>query len=232
MLQLRPDVRPKLGSSTAKSAWVHRIGPASSLLVVAVIALGLTSACGGGATQSGEQASGGFADLADDYLDLARERGASETQIALLETARDRGEVSLELAREAAQATVQCMREGGVDAEYSEYTSADGWVVPGYTYPASADMTEAATDSIADACDKQEFEWVYKLHETQPSAVATSNVFLLSRENELRECLEDHGYVTDGSADGIALADQALQVLDDTGMQVNCLAGSGIDLVR
>lgn len=170
--------------------------------------------------------------MADDYLDLARERGASETQIALLETARDRGEVSLELARQAAQATVQCMREGGVEAEYSEYTSADGWVIPGYTYSTSADMTEAATDSIADTCDKQEFEWVYKLHETQPSAIASSNAFLLSRETELRECLEKYGYATDPSADGIALADYAVQVLDESGTQVNCLAESDIDVVR
>lgn len=209
-----------------------RTSPLAVRLVAAFLVVGFLPGCSAGQGQSEDGASASFATLASEYLDQAREGGASESQIAVLEMAQDKRDMSFELVRQVAQATVECLQEGGVDAKYAEYTASDGWVVPGYTYSGSVDMTEVATDAVAEVCDTEEFEWAYKLYETQPRAVATSNAYLLTREDDLRNCLEKYGYLTERSADGVTLADQALDVLDETGFEVNCLAESGIDVVR
>ena len=148
---------------------------------------------------------------------------ASEAQLTALREAVDSGEVSIEVAREAARRAVSCMQDAGLDASYTERTRASGLVVPNYA------VAGEGGDTQSEACDKKESFWVNQIYQTQPSAVAANQKFIEQKAPVLRACLEKHSYTTDPDASGIDLANQAAQILTDTKGSVDCIGTAGID---
>ncbi len=206
-------------------------GPFVRKAWLCVFALLTTSGCLGQNVENAET-SEIFTDLVDQILTEAQAGEASDSQIDLLEQAKIEGKVPLELARSGAQAAVDCIVDAGVVSHYTEQRPSDGWVLPGYsvTYSGSISMDQA--DGIADACDAQESRWITMLYETQPLAKEVSDQYIRTREAPLRECLENHGYATDPQDDGLDLAKQALEVLEDSEHRVNCFAEANIDVYR
>lgn len=201
------------------------------IALTSLVALWLVGCNATGSPPSGDDP--GFEALADKYLQEARAGGASGDQVALILDAQRNGEVSLEVMRAATYATVDCALTGGLDAEYTELVSADGWITPGVTYSyATGTIDEDVVDGLVAACETLEFEWIFKFYETQPRAVEASNTYLNTREGPLRACLESHGESTDQAATGTQLAAQALELLSESEGEINCLEESGVDVVR
>ena len=89
-------------------------------------ALALLPAC------AGEPAAPATTDVFADALAEAGANGAGSAQLADLERAASARDVTVDMAREAARRTVDCLVDAGLDAQYSESTLADGLVLPDY----------------------------------------------------------------------------------------------------
>lgn len=165
-------------------------------------------------------------ELLDDAIAEAGQSGASAAQLDVLERARVSGEVTYEDAKGAAQAVVACFRQGGLEAEYSEMTRNGSYPVPNYAVWSNA--SDASVDAIVEVCENQEFTWVNKVYQTQPSARQVVGEFVMSKEGELRACLEDYGIQTDPDANGWELAQLALESTDFGQGGQDCLGEAGI----
>lgn len=187
--------------------------PRRSPLTVVVVGLVATAALVAGCTAEPEDA--GAPSEASDVLEAARQGGAGDAQIAVLEEAVETQEVTLDSARQAARNAVQCMSDNGLDASYVEETTSSGVVIPGY-------QASGPEDQIA-ACDTEHAYWVSQLYQIQPSSVQTLEDYADQQEPVLRACLEEAGVATDPEATGSELASRAAVDAPD------CLADAGID---
>lgn len=162
-----------------------------------------------------------FAEFIDTAIADAEAGGASEQQLAILEEAREVGEVTLEQMREATRAAIECFLGAGLLAEYSEETLPHGVVLPGYSVGVVGDFSEAQ-DLAATRCDDENAFWVDKVYQGQPSSEALWADFLDSKAAEFRACLEAAGYETDPDATGSDLVHQTAEIYWETNLEVDC----------
>lgn len=166
-------------------------------------------------------------------LQDAIDGGANDSQIAILQEAMAANEVSLEVARVAAHAAIECMAESGLSASYTEYEQSNSLLVPNYDVLLSRDPDDVAGIETAEAivarCDTAEFRWINEAYQTQPSSVELTDALLEERSDELRACLEEAGRNVDTQATPRELAEEAVSLAIDTNWQVHCLSDAGID---
>jgi hypothetical protein len=170
---------------------------------------------------------GRFADDLAVAIEDAEANGAGETQLSVLRHAQEVGGVTLEDARAAARAAVECMQDAGVDATYQEETEESGLVVPGYV--AGWTNGQAVPLAVIDACDQRDSFWVSMIYQTQPSSLESNDAYLERQLPVLIACLNDHGYTTDPSASPADLVRHALDVANQTGGTIDCVSEAGID---
>jgi len=151
--------------------------------------------------------------------------GAGDAQLAILRRAESEGELSLEDVRAATRAAVACVKDAGSDAFYEEHTSESGLVVPGHSSLANTPEQEA----IADACDQEEYWWVFVVYTSQPISQTLQDAFLEQQAPLVRSCLEEHGYAVPPDATTREVLRQAYQVSIDTEPQVDCIWKFGIE---
>ncbi|MCB2411461.1 hypothetical protein LGT39_01190 [Demequina sp. TTPB684] len=193
-------------------------------LAAVVGASALLAGCTADAGAQGDSAA--FADQVAAIIEQAEAGGAGDAQMAILRHAQAEGELSLEDARTAARAAVQCMTEAGVLAGYGESASRSGLVVPEWS--AEAAMGDEELDLAIRVCDEQEASWVNQLYQTQPSSLAFTEESIEQTAPLVRSCLESNGYPTDPSASPADVIAQALEVDSDTGSAVDCITEAGI----
>jgi hypothetical protein len=157
-------------------------------------------------------------------IEQAEAEGAGDAQLAILRQAQVEGVLSIEGARAAARAAVECVNDAGSYAFYDEFTMESGLVVPGYNSAA----TTSEELAIADACDYQEDRWVNMFYQTQPGSTAANEVYLEQQVPLVRSCLERNGYSVAPDATTSELLSQASQVREDTEWAVDCLAEAEI----
>lgn len=167
-----------------------------------------------------------FDQLVTDAIAEASAGGANTEQLALLEDARDSGEVSLETIRTANHAAIQCFLEAGLQAEYVDNTGGAAVTIPGYNVWKVGDLS-ASDDLAVERCDLENVAWVTKVYQLQPSSKVAREEFLNRVAEEIRACLEAAGYQTDPQATGIELAQQAGPISVETNAEVDCLAEVG-----
>ncbi|MCB2411462.1 hypothetical protein LGT39_01195 [Demequina sp. TTPB684] len=166
-----------------------------------------------------------FADMIDGIIQEAEAGGAGDEQLAILRNAQAEGVVSIEDARAAARAMVQCVKDAGSDAFVADQTMESGVVLPAYNY--LADTPEQA--AIGDACDAKEAFWVNGAYQMQPSSLALNDAYLDQQAPVVRSCLEREGYEVDADVSTHDLLRRAAQVKVDTQSGVDCLAEAGIE---
>lgn len=190
----------------------------------------LMSACNGSAHDEGAQPWLGdpFSDRVGNAISEALESGAGTVQLDALEEIQRDGEVSFELARRAAFATVECFEEHGLRASYMEITRENGLTIPNYRIETPADAT-GEVQVIIDSCATRESHWINLLYQSQPMARQMTGEYVLGKEDELRACLEAQGASPDADADGWELAMTALEDLDAYSRGTDCLTEVGID---
>jgi hypothetical protein len=138
----------------------------------------------------------------------------------LLRDAAVAGELTAEQTREAARAAVDCMNEAGLTARYDE-TTTGGLTLPGYIAELGTSGNEAL-QAILDECDKQEYRWVSKVYQTQPTAVAVRDAHYEQFAPVARACLQGAGYEADPAADWTELESAMQAALQESGGEVNC----------
>jgi hypothetical protein len=189
----------------------------------------MASACAGGSSSGvGVDDPSTWKALVDDAVSQAMEGGASEAQIAILREARDSGGISLESARDAQQATVDCMTEAGLDATYVETEGGAGELPqPGFRVRADRD---GEVSPVGDACETQESRWVSHLYQTQPRAVEARNANVDEHMPDLLACLSARGISldSDASRDEVYAAATNEAIAANAANSESCLSESGI----
>ncbi len=193
------------------------------LIAVAVAASFVLAGCA--TSPVGQEQTESFDEQIVAVIEEAEAGGAGDAQLAILRQARTDGDLSIESARAAARAGVECVNDAGSSAFYQESTRASGLVVPGY----SSSANTPAEMELADACSTREDFWVNMFYQTQPSSLAANDVYLNQQAPLVRSCLEREGYSVPPEATTFELLRQAAQVQEETDWAVDCLTEAKID---
>lgn len=195
----------------------------SLLLAAGVLGLATLTAC---ASQSDNDVAGAFDVLVNEAHAEAQASGAAQSQLSLLTEAQDLGEMPVESARAAVNATVECFEIAGLNGEVIESTGRDGVVIPGYSVSVEGSWGPEH-DAAASDCERQHSAWVDKVYQLQPSVQAAREQYVESIADDLRACLEDAGYETETDASGVELSQRAGDVASETRGEVDCLRTTG-----
>jgi len=166
-----------------------------------------------------------FDDIVATAIQEAEAGGASEAQLALLSQAQVDGEISLETARAATRAGVECITAAGSYALYSEEARGSGLVIPGFSYASDTPEQQA----IGEGCENNENFWVVAVYAMQPSSRAVNDAYLEQQVPIVRSCLAGEGYTVPSDATTLEVLNQAADVLSDTKGALNCLYEARID---
>ena len=197
------------------------------LIVLGLLLPGVVLAgCGAGSPED-DGAAPAFAEELAAAIEEAREGGASQAQIDILTRASAAGSIDLEDARATARAAVSCMVESGLVAEYDERTTNAGLVQPGYR--AQIDDERPDLETTIDDCDRQEFSWVNKLYQLQPSSIEMTDAYFEKQAPLFLACLTEHGADVDESTSKRELLESAEAVLKDTNGETDCFVEAGLD---
>lgn len=197
------------------------------------IALGIVvslTGCNGNPSQDAAiQSAPSWNALVHEAISEATDGGASAQQIAILTEAEATGEITLESARDAARATVECMTSAGVDASYRETEGSEGELPsPGFRVRSEAD---GGLNAIATKCETQESGWVNHLYQVQPRAVEKRDANIDQHMPELLACLKKRGFAPDADAtrDEVYVAITNEAIATNTANGVSCLSRAGIN---
>ncbi|WP_144268308.1 hypothetical protein [Demequina sp. NBRC 110055] len=171
-----------------------------------------------------------FKSQVNDALQLARGIGASDAQLQVLEDARERGELTLDAAREAARLPVQCLIDAGLDAQYEVDSYDGGMAFPRYAVAAETVDASDGQMPIVDERDRQNLQAVQWRYAVQPSWEAQRDACVQSEQRALCTCLENEDISPDVDADGLELAERAVELMNSTSYQGDdCLLEVDID---
>ncbi len=171
-----------------------------------------------------ESAKQDFEILIEELIQSAEDGGAGDAQLAILRDAQAAGFVSIEDARTAARAMVECVKDAGSDAFVADQTMDSGLVVPVYNYLSDTAQQQA----IGDACDTREAFWVNGAYQMQPQSLEMNDAYLERQLPVVRSCLEREGYELDADMGAREVLRRAAEVSIDTGSAVDCLSEARI----
>lgn len=176
-----------------------RLSGRSGVWIILLTALLLAACSSQLSNQEGPESPDSFSEQVAQSVASARDAGASQEQIVLLEQAKEQGFVSFEQAAQAARAAVDCMHDQGlVDAEYWEQTSS-GFTVPGWVVgPNGRDSVEA--ENLSFRCSEVEYDFVSHLFQTQARSVAQREEFENQQLPAVIACLGEAGVNVDPNA--------------------------------
>ena len=76
--------------------------------------------------------------------------------------------VTIEVAREATRRTVDCLGREGLDAQYTETSTSEGLVVPGYSVRVPVASDNSTSDPQIRECVQLESRWINEAYQRQP----------------------------------------------------------------
>lgn len=186
--------------------------------VLVIVSAGVLTSCATEQTESGDPV---FVELIETAIEDAEAGGAGAQQLAVLEEARESGEVTLEQMRQATRATIECFVNAGLEAEYIESAEPHGLLLPGYSVWVEGEFSESHDRAMV-RCDSENGFWVNMVYQVQPSNDQLWSDLYNENAGEFRSCLEEAGYETDPEATGAELVDQVGAVFSETGGEVDC----------
>ncbi len=194
------------------------------MAIVAIGSLLLTGCSLGSGNESDADGSDNpsFSERAATAIEGASAGGASDDQLAILREAQATGTVTLDQARQAVLATLDCIVDGGGSASYSEQREPSGLIVPTGMALAKDEESLTRLEPVIEGCMNRESFWVNNLYQMQPVSQELRDAYDASQAPAIRQCLEDHGYATDPKATPGELISQAVNVSIETGNAVDC----------
>lgn len=213
-----PQLASSIGGSVpARSESTRRFVTFAAMSVLIVSLAG----CSQSKEAPSDVTSAEFADLMNQIISDARAGGASEAQVALLESAATSGELTIEQARESARSYMACLDTVGLNSDYVESTST-GVVIPSvHVYAFTLEEMETMQQ-----CDTKENFWVNYVYQTQPSSIELQDAYLEQQRPALVACLEAAGIEVPDDEDVRVTLNRAASEMEAGG--VDCIEGLGI----
>ena len=134
-----------------------------------------------------------LAELVGQALDDARREGASEAQIATLESARDDGGITASEARNAAELVRQCLIDSGQQPSPLSSRNTLGVELFTFTVTAPPSMTIEVADAFYNDCERQHRQFIDYVYLQQPAAREALVRELEMHDAALRACLVEMG---------------------------------------
>lgn len=148
----------------------------------------------------------------ESILRLARENGAYDDQIAMLETAVARGSVEFVEVRAAVDATYQCLDEAGI-GYIEEPRDPDR---PYASIAFSIEIAQPTDDALSDACVYGHSFWIQSAFEQQPVAAEAADEEFNRARPVMIACLVEHGLEADDTLTNAELKE--LLIYSETGI--------------
>lgn len=160
------------------------------------------SACASNESATGDPAFNAFIEV---VIEDARAQGVADSQLALLEGAKDEGYLSLSVTNEAINDTFACLDNAGVSHSLEEPGSEDSFIPPGYLFQDHSDEKTR----LADDCIEQYSFFVESAFQSQPRAEAARQALFEAKLPEIVDCLQEQGeQISDG-----ATTDEVLEIM-------------------
>lgn len=159
---------------------------------------------------------------ASGLVEAARERGASEEQIAILEG----GDVSFADYDAAVGRTLTCLREAGIEVVGGQVNEARGFPEIPYSFAgSSAGRTDEQTLALADECINTHSFFIEGAYQMSPAALEAQDARFEPYRAVIIECIRSNGgeVEDDAGREQVILAANAVQ---ETG-GVDCLTKAG-----
>lgn len=156
---------------------------------VVVTAAGCDARSPGTASQSPSAEERSFDPFIESAIQAARGHGASLEQVAILESARDVGEVTPQMLHEASALAGECFEAAGVVAWFE--ASRPGDPTAGLDYIVQLDSD--ASQQLADECVARHYDDVQYAFGVQPHAQEWGDQRLLEARPALVACIRDNG---------------------------------------
>lgn len=161
-------------------------------------------------------------EIVDSTVDVARERGASDEQLAVLMS----GDVDFQQYEAAVGRTVACMRSAGVEVIGDTVTDINGYPEINYSYSASsAGRTDDETDAISQECMQENSQFIEDLYRSIPVVQEAIDRRFEPFRDVVVKCLGENGEEVDESAPRIVLEMHVAEVVGRGGP--HCIADSG-----
>ncbi len=174
-----------------------------------------------------------FAVQAQGVLADAREAGADDSQIAILEEAIAAGSVTYEADERAMEAAFACFDTVGVQYDRGDDRNAQGFPTPQYTYYVSeTDPDGEQKLSQAQACITKFSDFVSMLYQTQPAAVEAQEAVFAEARPALIACLEENDMEINEDASDEDLIDRAFELMAvsiEAGNPIDCIDTAGLN---
>ena len=197
----------------------------SPVVIVAVLSAVVLGACGSaGGSDPDRKASQDRAAQLRELASQARQAGADQTQIALLEG----GEITFEQYQAAMHRWTACVRQAGVDVIDNGIDDSRGFPLLDIGISASSPgRTDTQTQAVVDDCEKRYSKWVNYAYQTSGASVEAKDKLFQERRPAYIACLRQHGaHVDDDATRQEAMAAEAnLWATDPT---VNCQGEVGV----
>ncbi len=201
---------------TAKLAQIEQGGVLRCMrLVPAVIVL---VALAGGCTPPSE----GPTSSAVSVVEEARAAGASEAQLAVLET----GKVSFAQYQQAVNLTIDCMRSHGIEVLEDQPSDKSGVMIISYSWSPTAGGGGQDLQALGDQCLAENSQFVEQLYQLQPSSVEAREAAYRAKRAVIVDCLRTNGGTVADDAESDAARQVSWEVLDKSG--VDCFQQAGL----
>lgn len=199
-----------------------RVDLAVSLVAVILPAAACSSESFDGRTA--ESTPPAWEEVIETTVNLAREQGASEDQLAVLES----GNVTFQQYETAVLSTVECLRGAGIDVIGDRVTDSRGYPEINYSYAASsAGRTESETDAISLACIRTNSQFIEGLYRSTPVVQEVIDQRFEPYRDVIVSCLMEHSADVDASAPRRVLEMHTWTILQRGGP--HCIADSGFN---
>lgn len=163
-------------------------------MAILFFAMAPAAACAGKADRSEDPtaADSEFVKRLGRDLVAAQEAGASEEQLAVLERARESGEVSFEEYSAAVGRALRCLREAGVAVQDHGVDSHQGLEKRSYSVPIEAADRRTPLGYSVHRCVAEHSFWVERAYQLQPSSVEEKEAHFAEYRDAILDCLANN----------------------------------------
>ncbi len=175
-----------------------------------------------GCSDDGASAPEPTATLDARLLESAREGGASDEQLAVLQG----GQVTFEQYQTAVNLTVACMRDAGIEVIGDDVTQPRGFPEISYSFAnSSAGRTAEQTLAIADECIATNSMYVEQAYQMAPGSLEQQEAAFAPYHDAIVQCVRENGGDLPDEATASAILAAAASLDAQTG--IDCTGQSG-----
>jgi hypothetical protein len=149
--------------------------------------------------------------------------GASDEQLAEIETYIDGRTIPFSVVQGALERTFSCFDASGLEYEDLTRETYPGYFKYDFNVRPKVGTADEATAVVANECQDREVSFIGSLYENQPGILAARDQEFQQKRPELIECLRAHGEIVDDDATSDEISKLGVKVLAETD-DPSCLA--------